>query len=158
MNQPNSVRRRILGWLGAAAGLLAFDRARAHHTDTHFEDSAKHRIVYQCNKADPDYFAHVLFSAGELIRKHGDDVQIVVAAFGPGLQLLGAKPSRPVAQEHQQRAASLAAYGVAFHACGNTMQSLQWTKKDLLAFTKVVPIGVEDIMLLQEQGFSYFSW
>jgi intracellular sulfur oxidation DsrE/DsrF family protein len=27
-----------------------------------------------------------------------------------------------------------------------------------LPFARVVPIGVDDIMLLQEQGFAYMSW
>ena len=65
---------------------------------------------------------------------------------------------RPIPHELQQRAGSLAAYGVAFHACGNTMKALQWTEKDLLPFAKVVPVGADDIMLLQEQGFAYISW
>lgn len=30
--------------------------------------------------------------------------------------------------------------------------------RDLVDFAKVVPIGVEDIMLLQEKGFSYMAW
>ena len=137
---------------------ISMGQAEAHHTDTHFEESSTHRIIYQCNKADPDYFAHILFSVGELIRKHGDDVEIVVACFGPGIHLLGKRPGRPVPYELQQRAASLSSYGVAFHACKNTMDSLQWQDQDLLDFARVVPIGVEDIMLLQEQGFSYFSW
>jgi hypothetical protein len=38
------------------------------------------------------------------------------------------------------------------------MKSLRWTEKDLLPFAEVVPIGVDDIMLLQEQGFAYMSW
>ena len=60
--------------------------------------------------------------------------------------------------EAQQRAASLNSYGVKFHACKNTMDGLGWTDADLVDFAEVVPIGVEDIMLLQEKGFSYFSW
>jgi intracellular sulfur oxidation DsrE/DsrF family protein len=99
-----------------------------------------------------------LFSAGELLRKYGDDVQIVISAIGPGLHLIGKHPQRPVPVELQQRVSSLAAYGVAFHACGNTMKSLKWTEEDLLPFAKVVPIGADDLMQLQEQGFSYISW
>ncbi len=38
------------------------------------------------------------------------------------------------------------------------MKSLGWTEENLVDYAKVVPIGVEDIMLLQEKGFSYFSW
>ena len=140
------------------AGYLASPHALAHHTDTHFDESSAHRIVYQLNKADPEYLQHVLFSAGELIRKYGDDIEIVIGAFGPGLHLIGKLPGRPISTELQQRASSLAAYGVAFHACGNTMKSLGWTEKDLLGFAKVVPIGVDDIMQLQEQGYTYVSW
>lgn len=146
------------GWWLLLVVLFAAADVQAHHTDTHFEDKSEHQIVYQCNKADHDYFSHVLFSVGELIRKYGDDVEIVVACFGPGIHLLGKKPGRPVAPELQERAASLVAYGVSFHACQNTMNSLGWGKEDLVDHAKVVPIGVEDIMLLQEQGFTYMAW
>lgn len=154
----NPSRRTLLRSLGLLGGLFAVRTARAHHTETHFEDASAHRIVYQCNKAEPEYLEHVLFSAGELLRKYGDDIEIVIAAFGPVLSLLGRHPHRPIPPELQQRATSLAAYGVAFHACGNTMKSLHWTEKDLFDYARVVPIGVDDIMQLQEQGFAYMSW
>jgi intracellular sulfur oxidation DsrE/DsrF family protein len=157
-NTVSRARRMALKTLGLFGGLLVAGRSQAHHTDTHFEDSSAHNIVYQCNKADAEYLQHILFSAGELLRRYEDDVQIVIAAFGPGLQLLGKHPERPIPLELQQRASSLAQYGVAFHACGNTMLSLNWTEDDLLPFAKMVPIGAEDIMLLQEKGFSYISW
>ncbi len=151
-------RRTIIKSAGLLGGLFAMRQAQAHHTESHFEDDSKHHIVYQCNQADPEYLGHVLFSAGELLRKYGDDIEIVVAAFGTGLHLLGKHPKRPIPAELQQRAASLADYGVAFHACGNTMKSLDWKEDDLLAFARVVPIGVDDIMQLQERGFAYMSW
>ena len=93
-----------------------------------------------------------------MIRKYGDDVEVVIAVFGPGIHLLGKQPHRPIAMEAKQRAASLSAYGVAFHACGNTMKAVDWTEKDLVDYAKVVPIGADDIMQLQEKGFSYISW
>ena len=130
----------------------------AHHTETHFEDVTKHRIVYQLNKADPEYINHILFSAGEMLRKYGDDIEIVIAAFGPGINLFGKHPVRPISPEAQQRVRSLASYGVQLHACGNTMKSLGWSKKDILDQATVVPIGVDDVMQLQEQGYSYISW
>ena len=151
-------RRTLFKSVGLLGGLFAIQKAQAHHIETHFEDDSKHHIVYQCNQADTEYLEHILFSVGELLRKYGDDVEIVVAAFGPGLHLLGKQPGRPIPPELQQRAASQADYGVAFHACGNTMNSLNWKEKDLLDFAKVVPIGVDDIMQLQEKGFAYMSW
>ena len=158
MQPIDKARRRLVQWLGAAGGLFAITEAQAHHTDTHFEDSSEHQIVYQCNKADHDYLSHVLFSVGEMIRKYGDNVEIVVACFGQGIHLLGDPPARPIAKELQERASSLHAYGVAFHACKNTMDSLGWTEENLVEYAKVVAVGVDDIMLLQEKGFSYFSW
>ena len=157
-NPVNRARRIALKTLGLFGGLLVASRAKAHHTETHFEDKSAHNIVYQCNKSDIEYWQSILFSAGELLRKYGDDVQIVISLIGPGLHLIGKRPQRPVPPEMQQRVSSLAAYGVAFHACGNTMKSLKWTKDDLMPFAKIVPIGADDLMLLQEQGFSYISW
>jgi intracellular sulfur oxidation DsrE/DsrF family protein len=157
MNHTDFNRRGFLRLLAGLGGLHALP-ALAHHTDTHFADRSDHQVVFQCNKADNDYFSHMLFSIGELIRKYGDNVEVVVVCFGPGLHLLGKIPGRPVDREHQQRAASLATYGVAFHACNNTMKALQWSAEDLLPFAEVVPIGSEDLMLLQERGFAYISW
>lgn len=150
--------RRLFKWLIAGVCVLAGAQASAHHTDTHFEDKSEHQVVYQLNKADPEYMSHILFSAGEMIRKYADNVEVVIAVFGPGIHLLGKQPQRPIPQEIQERAASLSAYGVAFHACANTMKSVNWTEKDLLDYAKIVPIGVDDIMQLQEKGFSYISW
>ena len=158
MQPIDTARRRLIQWLSAAGGLFAVNEARAHHTDTHFEDASEHMIVYQCNKADDDYLSHIMFSVGELIRRHGDNVEIVVACFGQGIHILGDPPERPISKEIQERASSLNAYGVAFHACRNTMNSLGWTEENLVDYAKVVDVGVEDIMLLQEKGFAYFSW
>ncbi|MGD2138181.1 MAG: DsrE family protein [Gammaproteobacteria bacterium] len=151
-------RRTALKTIGLLGTLAAARSARAHHTESHFEEASAHSIVYQCNKADPEYLQHVLFSAGELLRKYGDDVEIIIGVFGAGIHLIARHPQRPIPPELQQRASSLSDYGVSFHACGNTMKSLGWTQEHLLPFAKIVPIGVDDIMQLQERGFAYMSW
>jgi intracellular sulfur oxidation DsrE/DsrF family protein len=157
-----SKRRQFLSMLGLGSITLAgtslnSSKAHAHHTDTHFDDKSLHKLVYQCNRADHDYIEHVLFSCGEMLRKYGDDIELVVAAFGPGLNLLGKRPKRSILAIHQQRASSLADYGVRFQACGNTMKSMNWLEKDIVEHAQIVPIGVDGIMKLQEQGFSYIS-
>ncbi len=146
-----------LGGIGLAGASLNSKEAHAHHTDTHFDDKAAHKLVYQCNKADHEYIEHILFSCGEMLRKYNDDIELVVSAFGPGLNLLARRPKRSISKLHQQRVASLAEYGVRFQACGNTMRSMDWLEKDLLEQAQVVPIGVDGIMQLQEQGFSYIN-
>ena len=132
--------------------------ANAFHTESHFDDTVKHKIVYQLTKSDTDYIDHILFSAGAMMRKYGDDIHIVIAAIGPGLHLLGKKPGRHITKFHQQRVSSLASYGVTFQACGNTMKSLKWEEKDLVESAVVVPIGIDGIMQLQEDGYTYISW
>ena len=156
--KPNTRRRKLLQWLGAGTGLAAVTGSRAEPVDRELFDDPIHRLVYQFNKADPDYMKHVLFSVGAMLRKYGDEVHLVVTAIGPGLHVLGKKPGRPIPEIIRQRVSSLAAYGVSFHACGNTMKSLGWEKEDLLDFAEVVEIGADDLMLLQEQGYSYISW
>ena len=158
MSDFNKFRRYFIGAMGLFGASAITQRANAHHTETHFDDVSLHKLVYQCNKADPDYIDHVLFSCGEMLRKYGDDIELVIAAFGPGLHLLGKRPGRPISMMQQDRVKSLATYGVRFHACGNTMKALKWTEKDLLSIARVVPIGVDDLMQLQEKGFSYISW
>lgn len=152
-------RRQFLSLLGIGLGGagLTLTKANAHHTDTHFEDKSGHRLVYQCNKADHDYIDHVLFSCGEMLRKYGDDIELVLAAFGPGLNLLAKRPKRAITPLQQQRVKSLAEYGVRLQACGNTMISMKWTEKDIIDEAVIVPIGVDGIMQLQESGFSYIS-
>jgi intracellular sulfur oxidation DsrE/DsrF family protein len=151
-------RRTLLKAVTLTGGLFGIRVAQAQNPDTTFPGEPTHHIVYQCNKADPEYLEHILFSAGAMLRKYVDDVEIVFTVFGAGLHLLAIHPQRHIPRELQQRASSLAVYGVSFHACGNTMQSLHWTEKDLVDYAKVVPIGADDLMQLQEKGFAYISW
>ena len=139
-------------------GLLRSIPALGELTDSHFGEATRYRVVYQFNRSDGGYHQSVLFSIGELVRKYGDDIEIVVVAMGPGLHILGHNPSRPVASDVKEKVQSLAAYGVAFKACGNTMASLGWTPADLLDFSEVVPIGAEALIDMQARGFAYLSW
>lgn len=158
-----SRRRWLTGLLSYGAGVLAMKSATAAESDTASSmrfpgDPTDHYIVYQFNKAEPEYHHAILFSVGEMLRQYNDNVSIVVTAFGPGIHILAKKPARPVDEETRQRVKSLAEYGVKFHACGNTMKSLGWTEDDMLPFVEVVRVGAADIMALQENGYAYISW
>jgi len=160
------MRRRLLSFALLGTGVAALGQGRAVKAqeaedmdDLRFPgDPAEHKIVYQFNKADENYHNHVLFSVGSMLRKYGDNVDIVVVAFAEGIHILAENPLRPVSETTRMRVKSLADYGVKFHACGNTMKSLEWTKEDLLPFAEVVEVGAADLMELQEQGYAYISW
>ena len=163
-------RRRLLGRLAAVGGgaLLA---SEAHAQATSQAPSAAQEkklrfpgdppdnfVVYQFNKADADYHDHVIFSVGAMVRKYGDNIKIVVSAFGPGIHILLKKPRRPVSNDIREKVSSLTHYGVEFHACGNTLISLGLTDKDILPFATYVDVGAADIMELQQKGYAYLSW
>lgn len=161
----DGMRRRLLGGALAGVGVAALgSKGAAAQSDDDFDemrfpgDEPDHKVVYQFNHADLGYQDHVIFSVGEMLRKYGDNVKIVVVAFAEGIHILGKKPGREVKEEIRQRVSSLAHYGVEFHACGNTMASLNWNEEDLVDFAQVVQVGAADLMELQEQGYSYISW
>lgn len=159
-----SRRHWLTSLLSFGAGMLAFRPAAAETVsdpaaDMRFPgDPADHNVVYQFNKAEQEYHRAVLFSVAEMLRQYNDNISIVVTVFGPGIHILAKRPQRPVNEETFQRVKSLAEYGVKFHACGNTLKSLDWTADDLLPFAEVVKVGAADIMELQEKGYTYISW
>lgn len=164
LRRVDMARRRLLtGLLAGVASVAVLSRSAQSQEEEENElrfpgDPPDHRIVYQFNKADLGYQDHVIFSVGEMVRKYGDNVKIVVVAFAEGIHILAKKPGREVKDEIRKRVSSLAKYGVEFHACGNTMKSLQWSDEDLLPFAKRVEVGAADLMELQEQGYAYISW
>lgn len=113
---------------------------------------AEHKIVFQISSADPVTQNLVLNNATN-IRKHwGENVDVVVVAYGPGLGLL------TKANKQAGRIKSLAASGIAFDACANTMKAVEKKtgKKPVLTDgVKIVPAGVAQIVELQEKGYSY---
>jgi intracellular sulfur oxidation DsrE/DsrF family protein len=121
------------------------------------EPGPKHKVVYQCNKGEPHDYKFLLFSVAQMKEQYGDDVDIVVSCFGPGIHLLSKHPKRYVPPELMEQMTYLDTFGVKFHACNNTMKALGWHKEDMLDFVKIVPVGAEDLMLLQEQGYQYLA-
>jgi intracellular sulfur oxidation DsrE/DsrF family protein len=152
--------KSVFNWLLLPAFVLALLGGAAHaEEELRFPgEPPENKVVYQFNKADEKYQKAVLFSVGAMLRKYGDNIHIVVVGIGPGIHILGKNPGRPVSDEIKQRVSSLAQYGVEFHACGNTMKSLHWEKKDIVPFASVVEVGAADLMELQQQGYAYISW
>jgi intracellular sulfur oxidation DsrE/DsrF family protein len=122
------------------------------------DSGAKYKVVYQCNKGEPSDYKSLLFSVSQLKEKYGDDVDIVVTCLGKGIHLLAKHPRRGVPETALEQMIYLDTFGVKFHACGNTMNALGWHKEDMHDFVEVVPIGADDLMQLQHQGYSYLAW
>jgi hypothetical protein len=120
-------------------------------------DGKTHRIALQVDQNDPAIMNMVLNNAHNVIeyyRGKGEDVDVEVVAYGPGMHMLRADTS-PVAD----RIKKLKEMGkVQFSACNNTKQNMEKTEGhaiSILPEATVVPAGVVRLMELQEQGWSY---
>ena len=162
----NAPRRKLLTRLALGSGILALG-AGVQAQETNEEDAEdmrfpgdepEHKIVFQLNRSDDEYHHHVLGSAGSMLRAYQDNVGIVVTCFGKGIHVLAKKPKRTVSAEIKSKISSLDMYGVKFHACRRTLDSLGWTEDDLFDFVEVVPVGAADLMILQENGYAYMAW
>lgn len=115
---------------------------------------ADHKLVLQISSSDP-VTQHLVLNNAVNIKKHwGDNIDVVVVAFGPGLSML--IPSKK--NKEAKRVASLASQGIAFDACHNTMMGIK--KKTgklpkLIKGVEVVPAGLAKIIELEEKGYSY---
>jgi uncharacterized protein len=176
MSENSNLRRRFLKKFLATTGLSALaaattafandskagsDNSTADKGEESMRfpgDPAENKVVYQFNKADEHYHNAVLFSVGAMLRKYGDNIEIVVVGIGPGIHVLAKNPERPVSATVKARISSLAQYGVKFHACGNTMKSLKWSKDNIIDVATIVEVGAADIMELQQKGYAYISW
>jgi uncharacterized protein len=120
----------------------------------------EHRVAIQVDQNDPAIMNLALNNATNVIeyyRAKGEDVNVDVVTYGPGLHMLRADTS-PV----QDRIKSLkdAAFPskIQFSACNNTKEGME--KKEghpitIMSEAVIVPSGVVRLMELQEKGWSY---
>ena len=124
------------------------------------EDDGVHRVVIQVNSNDAALMNLALNNASNINKyymDHGEEAEIQIVAFGPGLNMLRADTS-PV----KARIASLAQNydNIEYKACENTIKGMERKSgKDvtLISEAEVVPSGVIEIIHLQEQGWSYIK-
>lgn len=115
---------------------------------------ADHKLVLQISSSNPVTQNLVLNNAVNIKKHWGDDIDVVIVAFGPGLSLF--IPSKKNRQA--KRVASLAASGITFDACHNTMMGIKRKTghlPKLIHGVKVVPAGLARIIELEEKGYSY---
>jgi uncharacterized protein len=128
-----------IGWLAPATGVAA-DTAAA----------TRHKVIFQVSDDDPAKWNLVLNNARNIQQDVGkDNVDIEVVAYGPGLGML--KLQSPVTA----RVGEAIGQGVKLMACENTMNSRKVTKADMLPDIGYVKAGVVELMVKQQQGYSY---
>jgi uncharacterized protein len=133
---------------------------KAHHSTEAHHSAKAHRLMIQVDQNDPAVMNLALNNATNVIdyyRAKGEDVDVDVVTYGPGLHMLRADTS-PV----KDRIKSLKDYAfpskIQFSACNNTKENME--KKEgqaisVLPEAVLVPSGVVRLMELQEKGWSY---
>jgi intracellular sulfur oxidation DsrE/DsrF family protein len=116
------------------------------------EANQKHRVVFQMNSNDPEAQKGLVNNIQNIIKAWGDNVTIEVVALGPGIELVMHEKSAAA-----EGVAKMIKTGVIFVACENTMAKKNITKAELIENVGTVPSGVAEIIIKQEQGWSYIK-
>ena len=119
-----------------------------------------HRIAFQVDQSDPAVMNLVLNNVDNVMAYYhdrGEEAQVEVVAYGPGLNMLRADTS-PVKDRVAHMARDSFPSRVTFSACGNTKAGME--KKEghpipIVPEASVVPSGVVRLNELQETGWSY---
>ena len=111
-----------------------------------------HKVIFQMSSADAEEQNGLLNNLKSLKEGWGDNVEIEVVAHGPGLTFLMKQKSA-----NSTAIAQLIGEGVAFVACENTMKRKNIDKDQLLDGVGTVPMGIGEIIMKQEQGWSYIK-
>ena len=156
----------VFASLSLTSGALA-ENAKANHSSKAVADKAKaphiakpHRVVIQVDQNDPAVMNLALNNATNVIdyyRAKGQDVQVDLVTYGPGLHMLRDDTS-PVKDRIKQLKDYAFPSTVQFSACNNTKENME--KKEgkpvnIVSEAVLVPSGVVHLMELQEKGWSY---
>lgn len=119
-----------------------------------------HRLLIHVDQNDPAVMNLALNNATNVIEYYhakGEDVDVDIVAYGPGLNMLRADTS-PVQDRIKQLKGTAFPSKVQFSACANTKENME--KKEgrtvaVLPDATIVPSGVVQLMEKQEKGWSY---
>jgi len=123
-----------------------------------FAQDKVHKIVMHMDDNDPKRMNLVLNNAANVDKYYkakGEEVQIEIVAYGPGLNMLVAGKS-PV--EKRVKGFAQNYDNISFRACGNTHQKMSkkaGKKIPLVSNAKMVTSGVVHLVQRQEEGWSY---
>ena len=142
--------RKMLG-LGSCLVLLLALAAPPSALAQEEKPFAEQKFVLQISDMDPSKQTLVLNVAGNILNAYGQDqVDVEIVAFGPGLRLLFE------GNANEDRIESLAASGVRFFACQNTINNMSNTLGQPVKINSVASSGKGGIVRIKElvdQGY-----
>jgi intracellular sulfur oxidation DsrE/DsrF family protein len=114
--------------------------------------AAQHRVVMQLSSNDTLVWKGLMNNIKNLKNAWGDSVSIEVVAHGSGIEfLIMGKTTQ------QERIAYFKSKGVVFAGCENTIAERKIPKESIIPEAGFVKSGVAEVVLKQEQGWSYIK-
>jgi len=115
-------------------------------------NAVKHHVVMEITSNDTLTWKGLMNNIDHIKETWGDSVLVEVVAHGPGIDILAkAKTTQ------QKRIAGFKQMGVLFEACNNSMKAKKLAPGDIVPEAGIVPSGVGEVILKQEQGWSYLK-
>jgi hypothetical protein len=129
---------------------LIAQKSNAQQADNN--GSKMHNIVVQLNTADTASWSSVIGNIKNIQKAWPNNLNVEVVVHGKAIDFL-VKDKTYFTQEIQL----LASQGIKFNACQNTMRKHNISPEMLLKIAGIVPSGVVEIVMKQEDGWSYLK-
>ena len=133
----------------AAAILLSSLFVSAQQTAA---EKKSHKVVIQLASGDTLVWKGLMNNIKNLKTSWSDSVAIEVVVHGPGIGLLMKEKTT-----QSERIIDFKSKGVTFMACENTMRERNISKESIIPEAGFVKSAVVEIILKQEQGWSYIK-
>lgn len=112
-----------------------------------------YRAVFHVDANDDKVFGLSLNNAANLLKAIPDDHSDVVMLFnGPAVQML-----RQEGCGHTDAIRALQEQRVVFKACRNALTKFGVNAEDLVPGCAIVPAGVVELIVLQQDGYAYIK-
>lgn len=120
-------------------------------TSTGFSQEKEHKIVFHL--ASSDTLVHkALVKQISNVLDYWKTAKIEVVVHNNGIGFMKIEESKT-----SKEIGSLSEKGVVFAVCENTMKQRKIEKKQILSSATFVPVGIAEIVLKEEQGWSYIK-
>lgn len=112
----------------------------------------KHKVIMQLSSNDTLVWKGLMNNLKHLKAGWGDSLIIEIVAHGPGIEML----MHHKTTQHQN-ILKFVEQGIVFMACENTMKEKNISKEQIIPEAQYVKMGLGEIILKQEQGWSYIK-
>ena len=142
--------------------IAAFAVCLAAMSSSFAADVKSHRVTIQVDQNDPAVMNLALNNVTnimEMYKAKGQDVQIELVAYGPGLHMLRDDTS-PVKDRLKQISDLSFPSQIKFSACNNTKEGMEKREGHpitIVSQASLVPSGAIRLIELQEDGWSYLK-